>query len=81
MLPEQLGRHIAFVGGSGAALETAMYLAGEGKAVTLLTRQSVPAPDLTYAHNNLYENCLRIDPKVGYGGILPAWAVFEDFTC
>lgn len=81
VLPEQLGRRIAFVGGSGAALETAMYLAGEGKAVTLLTRQSVPAPDLTYAHNNLYENCLRIDPKVGYGGILPAWAVFEDFTC
>ena len=79
VLPEQLGRHIVFVGGSGAVMETAMYLAGTGRAITLITRQSTPARDLSYAHSNFYENVVKIDPEVGYGGMLPAWTAYEDF--
>ncbi|MGN0564658.1 MAG: FAD-dependent oxidoreductase [Candidatus Heritagella sp.] len=79
VLPEELGHHIVVVGGSSVSLETGMYLAQQGKAVTLISRQDSPAKDLSYAHNNLYETFMKIDPQLGYGGMRPAWEAYDGF--
>lgn len=48
--PDALGEHVVIIGGSETGLETAMYLAGTGRQVTLLTRQSQIAPDSHDVH-------------------------------
>lgn len=76
---DALGHSIAIVGGSGVSLETGLYLASQGKTVTLLSRQKVPAKDLAYAHNNVYYSVVKIDPVCGYGAALPVWERYEDY--
>jgi 2,4-dienoyl-CoA reductase-like NADH-dependent reductase (Old Yellow Enzyme family)/thioredoxin reductase len=47
---DKLGHRVVVIGGSESGTEAAMYLAENGHAVTLLTRQNKIAPDATPIH-------------------------------
>lgn len=80
VLPEQLGKHIAVIGGSSVATETAMYLAQQGKAITIICRQNKLAIDMENPHDGLHDTFIKIDPEQGYGGTIPYWGIFNDFN-
>ncbi len=62
----EVGQRVVVIGGAEVGTETAMYLAGTGREVTLLTRQGVVAPD---AHRVHY-----------YTSMQTAWEALETLT-
>ncbi|MBQ9268695.1 MAG: FAD-dependent oxidoreductase [Oscillospiraceae bacterium] len=77
---ERLGNHVAVVGGSTAAVETAMYLAAKGKKITLVTRGRMLAADSRNPHDGIHATFMKIDPEKGYGGMVSAWEIYDDFN-
>lgn len=75
-----LGQRVVVVGGAGVATETAMYLAETGKDVTIVTRKSELASDEAVPHGGLHVHSERMIPELGYGGYIPAWRVYDNFT-
>ena len=62
-LPEQ----IVIMGGSETAVETGLYLARNGKQVTLLSRQRMLASDAPHAHYiSMLEDAYRSQPGFSY---------------
>jgi len=71
--PEDLGGSVVMVGGSSAAMETAVYLAQQGLSVTVVTRQDSVARDSRNPHDGFHETFMKIDPEKGYGGMESLW--------
>lgn len=69
---------VAVVGGAGVATETAMHLAQQGCDVTIITRKDGLAQDIAVPHDGLHIHSERIDPRLGYGGYIPAWRVYDN---
>ena len=71
------GDKVVIVGGGSVAAETAMYLASEGKDVTILTRQEtlminefrIRGPHMAFE---------VVEPELGYGGIGGAWVKYDN---
>lgn len=75
----KLGQKIIMVGGGEVATETAMYLAEQGKDVTVLTRSSQLMGKSRRPHG-VHTQFESIDPELGYGGIVPAWSVYPNLS-
>lgn len=77
---DDLGQKIVIVGGSSVGTETGMYLAQQGKDVTVLCRQRILAEDAINPHDGLHMGFIDIDPKLGYGVEKGMWAMYPNFT-
>lgn len=75
-----LGQRVIVVGGAGVATETALHLAQTGRAVTIITRKDALAMDVYNPHDGLHIHSEVIIPELGYGGYIPAWRVYDNFT-
>jgi NADPH-dependent 2,4-dienoyl-CoA reductase/sulfur reductase-like enzyme len=75
--PESLGDNVVFVGGGAVATETAMYLAGLGKNVTVLTRQHALMQSQAGPHG-VHKQWELIIPELGYGNVASAWAIYDN---
>lgn len=75
-----LGKKIVVVGGGSVATETALHLAQIGKDVTIVTRQNDLAMDSYNPHDGLHKHSEVILPELGYGGYIPLWRVYDNFT-
>ncbi len=64
---EELPEKIVIMGGSETAVETGLYLARNGKQVTLLSRQHMLASDAPHAHYiSMLEDAYRNQPGFSY---------------
>ena len=64
---EELPEKIVIMGGSETAVETGLYLARNGKPVTLLSRQHMLASDAPHAHYiSMLEDAYRNQPGFSY---------------
>lgn len=64
---EKLPKQIVIMGGSETAVETGLYLARNGKQVTLLSRQHMLASDAPHAHYiSMLEDAYRNQPGFSY---------------
>ncbi len=64
---EELPEKIVIMGGSETAVETGLYLARNGKQVTLLSRQRMLASDAPHAHYiSMLEDAYRNQPGFSY---------------
>lgn len=79
VLPEQLGRNIVVVGGSAVGTETAMYLAQQGKHVTVLSRNFILMQDEMKPHG-VHNSHVKLEEGLDYGGMVPMWETLEHFT-
>lgn len=76
---DEIGRKVVFVGGGAVATETAMYLAGLGKDVTVLTRQHALMQSQAGPHG-VHKQWELIIPELGYGNVASAWAIYDNLT-
>lgn len=72
-----IGDKVVVVGGGAVATETAMYFAGLGKDVTVLTRQGALMLSDSRMHGP-HEQVEVIVDGLGYGGLGGAWAAFDN---
>lgn len=76
-IPE-IGQRVAVVGGSEAAVETAMYIAGQlGRDVTVITRKKILAEEGMRPHG-IHMQFIEIDEELGYGNVIPAWGQMKN---
>lgn len=75
----EIGQKVVMVGGGEVAVETAMYLAEQGKDVTVLSRSGRLMAKSKRPHG-VHMQVELIDPKLGYGGIAPAWFAYPNFN-
>jgi|GEM_PF-4140191 len=75
-----IGQKVVMVGGSEVATETAMYLAEQGKDVTILTRSDMLMKNDFRPHGTHQQLFETILPGLGYGGTGPAWDIYPNFT-
>lgn len=76
----KLGQRVIVVGGAGVATETALHLAQTGREVTIITRKDALAMEEYNPHDGLHIHSEVIIPELGYGGYIPAWRVYDNFT-
>lgn len=72
-----IGQRVVVVGGSDVGAETAMYLAKQGRDVTVITRQEGLMPGERRPHGAL-QQFVKIDPELGYGTTVPAWGLLDN---
>lgn len=72
-----VGERVVVVGGGAVAVETAMYLAGLGKDVVVLTRQQALMLSDSRMHGPHQQVEVIVD-GYGYGGHGGAWTVFDN---
>jgi 2-enoate reductase len=65
------------VGGGDVGTDTAMYIAELGKNITVLTRAERLMKRSLRPHGP-HEQHEIIIPELGYGGMAPAWAVYQN---
>lgn len=73
----QPGQKVIIVGGGSVATETAMYLASQGKDITILTRQEVLMKG-EFRIRGPHMAFEIIEPELGYGGIGGAWTKYRN---
>lgn len=72
----ELGKHVVIIGGSEVGVETAMYLAGKGHDVTVLTRQNKLGHNASGLH---YITMAIIKPGPdGSARPSPAWEAYDN---
>lgn len=74
----EIGQKVVVVGGGEVATETAMYLAEQGKDITILTRSDMLMKKEHRPHGP-HQQIPVLIPELGYGGIGPAWANYPNF--
>ena len=75
----ELGEHVVIVGGSEVGMETAVYLAQNGKKVTVLTRQNELGHDCSKIHYVTITHT-KINPDTGWGLLSPEWEKYSGLT-
>ena len=74
----ELGKKVVIVGGSEVGIETAMYLAGAGHDVTVLTRQKEVGHNASHLH--YITQAFVIHTPDGRAEERPAWEIYDNLT-